>query len=313
MQAAHVGTLRLPFFWEDIQPVGRYHYDWSKTDQVMTEAALHGLTVLPYVMGAPKWLGESAHTSDYPPLDQVGRDAWSALLGRLVDRYGPQGQFWDLFSLLHPGVAADPITEWQISNEPNDASYSRPVATSPERYADLLALSNAVIAQHDPNALVISAGVFGTPGNGMTAHRFLRRMYKVPGIASAFDALALHPYAGGVPGVVAQIEDARKVMARHGDGAKPIWITELGWPTLREVGNGFATSEQGQQLRLQRAFNRIIGARPTWLVDRIVWYTWRDNSLFANCNLCRSSGLLRQDLTPKPAWYTYVGFTGGTP
>jgi hypothetical protein len=303
----------MPFFWEDIQPVNRYHFDWSKTDEVMTAAALNGIPVLPYVMGAPKWLRDSSSTTDYPPLDRGGSDAWSALLARLVDRYGPQGNFWSLFSLLHPEVPADPITEWQISNEPNDSSYSRPVATSPDRYAKLLMLSNDVIAAHDATALVISAGLFGTPGDGMTAHRFLNRLYRVPGVAGSFDALALHPYAPRVAGVAYQIEDARRIMARHGDAAKPIWITELGWPTLKEVGHGFSTTEAGQKRLLERSFNRIIAERSTWLVNRIVWYTWRDNSLFASCNLCRSSGLFRKDLTAKPAWGAFVGFTGGSP
>jgi polysaccharide biosynthesis protein PslG len=313
MGAAQVGTLRLPFFWEDLQPVSRLHFDWSKTDEEMTGAALNGIPVLPYVMGVPRWLRSSSTSTDYPPLDQEGRDAWSALLGELVDRYGPGGKFWTLFSVLHPGVPADPIGEWQISNEPNDSSYSHPVATSPQRYAELLSLSHDVIKAHDPAALVISAGVFGTPGHGMTAHRFLSRMYEVPGIAGAFDALGLHPYAGGIPGVAYQIEDARKIMDRHGDASKPIWITELGWPTLSEVGGGFSTTEAGQKRLLVRSFNRIIAERSSWLVDRIVWYTWRDNSLFASCNLCRSSGLFRKDLTAKPAWGSFVGFTGGSP
>jgi hypothetical protein len=312
MGAGEVGTLRHPFFWEDIQPLSRLHFDWRRTDAVVEGATLSGITLLPYVMGAPRWVRDSAATDDFPPLDRSGREAWANLLTRLIDRYGPGGQFWDLFGLLHPGVSPMPIGAWQISNEPNDASYSRPVQTSPERYAELLTLSAGVIRANDPAALVISAGLFGTPGNGMTAHRFFKRMYRVEGVAGSFDALGLHPYAGNIAGVAQQIEDARRVMNRAGDGAKPIWITELGWPTLDEVGDGFATTERGQKRLLERSFKRIIGARSRWLVDRIVWYTWRDNSLFANCNLCRSSGLFRKDLTAKPSWSSFVNFTGGS-
>jgi hypothetical protein len=312
MGAGAVGTLRTPFFWEDIQPITRLHFDWSKTDRVVTGAALNGISVLPYVMGVPRWLRDSSGSSDHPPLDQRGREAWTELLARLVKRYGPGGEFWSSFSVLHPGAVPRPITAWQISNEPNDSSYSRPVETAPERYAELLMLSSQVIKARDPGASVISAGVFGTPGHGTTAWRFLSRMYKVPGVAGAFDALAVHPYAGDLKGVVYQIERARRIMARNGDAAKPMWITELGWPTLDEVGNGFSTTERGQKRLLVRTFNRVIRERPSWRVDKIVWYTWRDNSLFANCNLCRSSGLFRKDLTPKPSWAAFVGFTGGS-
>ncbi len=313
MGTGAVGTLRTHFFWEDIQPISRLHFDWRKSDEVVTGAALNGIDVLPYVMGVPKWLKDSSASTDHPPLDERGRTAWSELLGALVDRYGPEGEFWDLFTVLHPGAAARPITAWQISNEPNDSSYSRPIETAPERYAELLMLSDQVIAAHDPGARVISAGVFGTPSDGTNSWRFLRRMYAVDGVAESFDALGLHPYAGNLKGVAYQIERVRQVMDRHDDRTKPMWITELGWPTLNEVGSGFATTESGQKRLLRRAFKRIIAERPSWLVDRIVWYTWRDNTLFANCNLCRSSGLFRKDLTPKPSWGAFVGFTGGSP
>ena len=312
MGTGAIGTLRHPFFWEDIQPIGRVHFDWRKTDAVVENATVNGVPVLPYVMGSPGWLRNGATSSDHPLPDQRAAEAWAELLTRLVQRYGPGGDFWDLFGLLHPGVTPLPIAAWQISNEPNDASYSTPVATSPERYAALLKIADQAIEAVDPAAKVISAGLFGTPGNGMTAIEFLTRFYQVKGIRDSFDALGLHPYAGNIKGVVQQIEDAREIMNRAGDRRTPIWITELGWPTLDEVGDGFSTTERGQRRLLERSFKRIISERPAWRVEKIVWYTWRDNTLFANCNLCRSSGLFRKDLTPKPAWSAFVKFTGGS-
>ena len=42
------------------------------------------------------------------------------------------------------------------------------------------------------------------------------------------DAISLHPYANdGVN--VEWIQQARGVMGRYGDWAKPIWLTEFGW------------------------------------------------------------------------------------
>ena len=74
-------------------------------------------------------------------------------------------------------------------------------------------------------------------GSGMNEVRFLERMYEA-GAAPYFDALAAHTY--GFTHAPADPPDAqtinfrrvellREVMVRHGDGAKPVTITESGW------------------------------------------------------------------------------------
>jgi hypothetical protein len=309
MGAARIGTLRVPFFWEELQPLDRLHFDWSRSDRIVERATLNGIQVLPFVLGVPPWLRDPDQD---PPLDERGRGAWSDVLTALADRYGTDGRFWSAFSLLHPGVPPRPLTAWQIWNEPNDTSYWKPIETAPERYAALLALSDRVLAAADPAASVVAAGVWEQPAGGIPMRRFLVRLYRA-GAGEALDAVAVHPYARGVRGVVRQLEDARRVMRRFGDRRKPLWITELGWPTRHVVGTGgFVKSERRQEALLRRSFNRILARRKEYRVERLVWYTWRDNDLFEACNLCRYSGLFREDMTPKPAWDDFVSFNGGS-
>jgi Glycosyl hydrolase catalytic core len=312
MGAGDVGTLRVPFHWEDIQPHSPEEFDYSKSDRVVGLAAHNGMRVLPVVQGVPSWLG-SRSDPPWPPLDARGREAWSRLLGALADRYGPAGSFWES-SLLDPAPPKIPITAWQIWNEPSDTSYWYPIERGPRGYAKLLRISDRVLARHDPAAEVIAAGLWENPKGGIPMPKFLTRFYRVRGVEKSFDAAALHPYAGSVKRVVSQIKDAREVMKEAGDRRKPIWITELGWPTAHEVGGaGFVVSEREQKRLLKATYERLLDHRNEWEIERLVWYTWRDNDLFPTCNICRTSGLFRRNGTPKPAWHAFVEFTGGSP
>ena len=68
------------------------------------------------------------------------------------------------------------------------------------------------------------------PGYGESnAWDFLDSLYAIPGFKGNFDAAALHPYAPNVDELGAEIEQFRAVMTKHGDGSKPLWLTEIGW------------------------------------------------------------------------------------
>jgi hypothetical protein len=310
---AGVRALRMPFFWEDLQPTRRREFDWRATDRMVGAAATEGILVQPFVMGVPTWLA-ARDARRWPPLGPRAAKAWKALLTALVERYGPGGEFWEGVALFDPTIAPRPIRTWQIWNEANARTYWRPGRSAPERYARLLRISDAVLRRTDPAAQVISAGLFEMPSDGMRAPKFIARLYRERDARTSFDALGLHPYARVPRAVTDQIEVVRGIMKRNGDHRKPIWITELGWPTSVVVGGGyFAKTEEGQARALRRTFNRILNHRRRWRIERLVWYTWRDNDLFGACNLCRYSGLVREDLTPKPAWRTFVRFTGGSP
>lgn len=314
MQIGGVRTLRVPMFWEDLQPSPGNSYNFTKSDEVATYAAYFGMRLRPFVMGVPPWLQEKSNTSAYPPVStRVFKREWRALLTALVQRYGPRGELWPQVKQAF-GIRKQPIRDWQIWNEPNARTYFRPGDTAPREYGKLLKLSASAIRRQDDGANVIAAGVFLTPLDGVTMPEFVRALYEIPGIARSFDALALHPYAKNTGGVLKQIRLARRLMATEKDAESELWITELGWPTQRSYGRGlFVKSEAGQKKLLTRTFKKIIAQRRRWKIGSLTWYTWRDNDFFANCDLCRFSGLFREDLTPKPAWSAFVKLTGGDP
>ena len=315
------GTLRLPFYWPSIEPEApgtesgplpplpgqtTESKRWEATDEQVANAAQAGLRVLPFVYGTPGWLSSDPFR---PPLDsEDARGAYRDLLGDLVRRYGPNGEFWT----ANPDVPVMPINAWQISNEPNSRMFWSP-APSPPEYADLVQLSSAAIKAVDPGAAVVLAGMFGTPQSGIAAWDFLEGVYSVPGTAEAFDAYALHPYAPNLRGLEAQVRLARKVVKANGDKRLPLLVTEIGWPTAGPEDYNLVKSERAQKRLLAKSFKLFLAERRRWKLERVIWYTWRDNEVQPDCAVSRYSGLFRANLEPKPAWGKFARFAGGRP
>jgi hypothetical protein len=72
---------------------------------------------------------------------------------------------------------------------------------------------------------------------GLSDVAYLERMYQA-GAAAYFDALAAHAYGlklppeePPAPGTInfRRVELLREIMVAHGDGDKPIYVTEAGW------------------------------------------------------------------------------------
>lgn len=312
MQLGGVTTLRVPFFWEDLQPYPGQGLQFTRSDELVAYGAYYGIRMKPFVMGVPPYFGRR-DDHNYPPIgDAVFRREWKQLLRALVDRYGPGGEIWRYLREAAPEIEPHPIRSWQIWNEANAWTYWHPQRTAPTDYAKLLRISANVIRNRDPGATIVTAGFFEHPSDGVPMRRFVRRLYDTRGAARSFDALAIHPYSVNIDGMARQIEAARLSMLKAGDSASDLWVTEIGWPTAeRSSDSVFTKTEFGQRRALRQAFNLIIRKRRDWRIGSLIWYTWADTDVFTTCDLCSYSGLFRSDLTAKPAWEEFVGFTGG--
>jgi Glycosyl hydrolase catalytic core len=314
MGEARVGTYRFQLNWAHIQPAEGGPYDWSATDEEVRGAARNGIQPLPFVFGTP---GYAAGSHVEPPLGSTqSKEAWQRFLSEAVARYGPGGSFWEEFAISDPGVEPQPITAWQIWNEQNSPTFFQP-KPSPGKYAELLRLSDDAITTADPNAEILLGGMFGTPSRnrGIFSWRFLKRLYRVNGAKSHFDAVALHPYSPNLAGIKAQIELARKQMKKGGDRGTPIWITEIGWGSGGTAGSDLIKSRAGQKKMLRRSFNLILARRGKWNISRLLWFAWRDpdvpeDSTGLVCSWCSTAGLLDRLLETKPSFDQFRRFTG---
>jgi polysaccharide biosynthesis protein PslG len=284
-------TVRVPVYWFEIEKrVGEY--DFTGLDRTVEEAARVGARVLPVIYGTPSWLEPEPAR---PPLSATGLRAWRALVGRLVFRYGPRGEFW------FGRARRLPVRRWQIWNEPNFPLFWRP-RPSPRGYARLLHAAAGAIRSADAGATIIAAGVAPVEV-GMTPWGFLRRMYRVPGVRDDFDVAALHPYAPYVRWVRQEIGLVRAAMAAGGDGRKPLQLTELGVASDGVFPNAFDKGPVGQAAFLRRALSLVARNRRRWRIAGVDWFTWQDSGAAdPHCVFCEFAGLFDASGEPKPAW-----------
>jgi Glycosyl hydrolases family 39 len=311
LRATHVRTVRYLIPWQTIQPQSADGFNWGQTDKQVGRLAAKGIRIVPTVWGNPKWVGQAKDWAR-PPIDSAqDKAAWQAFLKALVRRYGPGGIYWNTDYEQQYGANAIPwpITAWQIWNEPNLKKFFIHYP-APKEYAQLLALSHNAIKSIDPKAQIVLGGM---PGNGdVKAWTFLDALYKqakVPNVKRYFNATALHPYSATLSQVQSQIAQFRQVMKKHGDAAKPLWISEIAWGSAPPDSRGINKGPAGQAKMLKDVYNLLLKNRAAWKIQNVFWYHWRDpKRVKASCTFCSSAALQNFNRTKKPAFTQFKTF-----
>jgi len=172
----------------------------------------------------------------------------------------------------------DRIRHWEIWNEPNIFFWSG----DKELYFRLLDQAYGAIKEADPEAVVLGCSTAGIDLG------FIERAIKA---GSRFDGLTVHPYRGDLDDLafMAELRQTQELVS-----GRPVWITEMGWPT--EVGGG--VSEREQAVLIARCY---VDAVASGACRSVSWYDFREDGLNPYYNE-HHFGIVRHDLTPKPAY-----------
>jgi len=257
------GWVKQKFNWYDIE-LAPGEYDWQRADWIVTMVEKYGLKLLIRLDGIPPWARVDPATAE--ALVPVELAAFADYCGAVAARY--RGR----------------VAAYEVWNEPNLAREWAGQPPDPVGYVALLKACYLALKAADPQAIVLSAGMAPTgtddPAVAMPDDKFIELMY-VAGAAPYFDLLGVH-----APGFMnpperspdeteadpdlqarwitfRRVEDLRALMIEHGDAAKQIAITEMGWTTDR-VNPGyswFAVTEEQQADYLVRAYQF---ARQNW-------------------------------------------------
>src|SRR3954453_4022979 len=219
MKRTGVRTIRNVFSWAEAQPDADQPPDLSRTDALVARAARNDIEILPIVMYAPAWARMDPMDDASPPRDNAD---YVAFLDALVARYGPSGSFWP----EHPDVPKRPLRTWQIWNEPQ-LRYQWSETNWEQGYGQLLHAAHDTLKKDDPGCTIVLAGATNFAWDA------LESLYKKGAIKGEFDVAALHPYTGSAGRVLEASRLFRAVLKKHGDGRKPLWITELAWPASK--------------------------------------------------------------------------------
>ena len=298
-RTAHSGAtyVREDFHWADIER-RRGRFRWGAQDALVGTAARYGLTVLPLLLGPPRWAGGALLPRD--------RAAFAAFAARAAARYGPGGVFWR----RHRSLPKRPATWFELFNEPY---YAAPgYVPDPAEYARVVAAAVPAARAANPRARFLIAGetTYSVDG-GRTQRDWIAGMYAaVPAFGSYFDAISAHPYTHRSPlnwgpsvgdhrYQTRRVQEMHDALVAHGDPAKHIWITEIGWSTCGAHPDCVSESSQA------RYFRDVLHLRQTRFrdyVDAIFGFEYRDHTSRSSVQET-SYGIVRRNGSRKPAWY----------
>jgi hypothetical protein len=307
---AGAGIFRFQLPWGFIEPTPGARV-YNDLDRLVAMAANAGITLLPDLIGVPGWISKNPNR---PPIHTATeRAAWQSLLGDFARRYGSNGTFWT----LHPELTRDPITTWEIWNEPNLGGFfgGKPNARG---FAQLLSISSSGLREADPAAHVLTGGIFPyhTLPNTVDMVHYLKALYRIPGVASDFDALGLHPYSTSPRTVLHWVRVARRIMRNHGDAGTPIWISEFGWVTggRRLKYSPLRSTLRQQAGRLTRAYHLFERNASRLGIAAALWFSYTDHDTPGGPDFWTDrAGLFRLNGSPKPAWFAFARVAGGSP
>lgn len=254
------------FPWAYYEPrPGRF--DWSHPDLVIQHANRQGLTVIARLGYVPEWARPAQTTPLY--LDP--------------DHYADFGAYAAAFAARYAGQV-DYIVLW---NEPNLSLEwgLRPVDAA--AYVALLRVVTPMVRAANPDVQILAGALAPTlapPGSewGLNDLFYLEEMLQAGG-ADFFDVLAVHAYgwsfdpdAPADPQVInfRRTELLYQIMQIHGQGQKPLMITEGGW---NDHPRWTRAVRPGQRIRYTIRAYEIARTEWPWLHSLSFWafrYPW---------------------------------------
>lgn len=322
IQATGVKTYRMRMDWIWVSPsCGSGTYNFELYDDLVRRAATHGITVIADLYGLAN--GCETGNAQYPVPGTADYGNWSApggFVDRIVRRYGFSGTFW----AENPSVPYHPIEAWEVWNEVNAPQNNPPGGVQPHQYGRFLVdTARAIRAaqaeiQFSAVPKVLLGGLSTASASWMPVGEYIHRMYtNVPTsgpsaysaaeLHAAFDGMGLHPYAiGGMPAEAENIVlSTREEMDEIGDGAKSIWVTELGWPS-----GDTASSQELQAKDLKEALGWLKREAASRKIEVATWYFLRDVS--PNTGWASEAGLKDVNGAQKPSWCAFLTLNGRT-
>jgi hypothetical protein len=298
--AAGAGQVRIPLAWAMVEPTNTSpsEFRWSATyEEGLARIAANEMGMILTIEGNPSW----AATNPGGPIDKVPISEFVDFVVAAVQRYS---------------VPPYNVKLWEFYNEPDNGDELWAIAAGlgywgnePEAYADLLAAVYQPIKEADPEAQVLLGGIahdwydwweedeelYDGPFVRDFLDRVLSRVQENGG--GSFDVLNFHYYptafagnwAAWGPGLVGKSTYLRQKLSSYGLD-KPVVCTEAGVDGVDAITYEVQSSYV-PILYAQAMASELQSLSWFMLVDQDPGY-WK-------------TGLLRADLSRKPAFYAY--------
>jgi hypothetical protein len=281
--------------WANIQP-GERGDGWKTYDTRLQQLANAGISVIGVLLTTPDWASGHSKSENgwywYPPRDP---HTYGAFVEAAVRRWH------------------DKVAVWELWNEPDKDGTWLPHA-DPAAYAALLAEGYAAVKRADPAAKVMVGSVY-VHDSGNEGLAFMERVVAAGGGRLNFDLMGIHTFMNDrqpedtSPVTVVQnlpwrLQVTRQWLTRHGHGDMPIWITEDGQSVCQGCGNQ-GTDEQRQAARLVRRYVLALANGAA----HFDYFQMKDKFNGGPSDVWGNMSVLRNDLSPRPAFYAYKTMT----
>jgi Glycosyl hydrolases family 39 len=234
--------------WPYLEPK-RGQFQFNILDKYVALAHEHNTGVLLPLALSPAWASaRPLEKSVYQPgsaAEPNNIEDWRVFVRTIATRY--KGQ----------------IDAYEIWNEPNLPQFC---SASVDQVVNLTREASRIIHQVDPRAVVVSPSATETKGVAWLAE-FLRK-----GGGQYVDVIGYHLYVNPQPpeAMLPLIDQIRQTMVDQGQGAKPIWNTEVNWFSPKPF-----PSQEMAAAYLARSYvlNWAAG------VQRVYWYAWDNQAV----------------------------------
>ncbi len=275
LSEAGVKYLRRDFLWHEIEPE-KGRFDFFGYKRIVEEAKSYGMEFIGLLAYGNTWASESSREcitkgmsgcTNYPPDNP---EDFANFVFQTVSHF------------------KDNVHLWEIWNEPNlGISFFKPFS-DPERYGEILKAGYESAKTAHPEAIISFGGVliphYAIEPSGI---EFLNLVFSaLPDARDYFDVFSFHPYMYPYPpslppeqesppsqgSIIRVIDSVKENLSLLGAGDKPLWITELGWPTIKSLSEDLQSAYLIRSLLLSLARG----------VQKYCWYTtWdEDGTLF---------------------------------
>jgi polysaccharide biosynthesis protein PslG len=258
LRALGVHRVRREIFWREVEP-SEGRFTWGEYDALVDECRAAGVDVLAVLAYGNRWASSAPNATDYHAPDDPRTFARYA--GAAVERY------------------RDRVRDWEVWNEPNAGFrfWLPTVRGDAPAFGRLVSLAQESAVAADPMARVAFGGTVFLPQLIPGGVAFTRESFAAnPSLAPALGAFAMHAYTLYPPraapeserdGEVSHVHKVEEMAAQlHASGfdlARPIWITETGWPVTADV------PEERQARYLVRVvlLSALAGVDGVWLYE----------------------------------------------
>ncbi|PYI53518.1 DUF7594 domain-containing protein [Paenibacillus flagellatus] len=258
-------------------------YSFASPDVYMARLKADGRSFL-FVSG----FNNPYYDNNSTPYTDEGRQGFADYVKAYIEHYG------------------DEIDAVEVYNEFNIGFGDRgngPADSRPDYYFALLKKTYETVKASRPDLPVVGMATADAPLG------WIEEVLKLGGM-QYLDAISVHPYRYPLtPEGLAGVMEGLNTLIRtyNGGEPKPVWISEIGWPT-HVGGNG--VDEKTQADYLVRSYVIALASG----TEKVVWYDLMNDGVQADYNE-HNFGLIRNALdakgayTPKPGYVSYAAMT----